>query len=490
MSNKQAIILGLTVALTLALAACGPRSREQPTAATTPTAEQAAAETPAVEAATPEETATVEAEAADVVTEEVASGVESEVAPLITVESETYVGDIINNNNPSLVTLSTDGSMLTWPQAEGRLWNRQGELCTYAFDSAATSCTDAPSTYEGYPYAFFWSPNSASITFTEDPIQLGNESDIWLFDVASGEFNDLTNDNVEGSWVDVPTGTYWLDYLPMWSPEGDYIYFWRSEPVQVPITFTLQLMRIAPTGGEPELVRDLSQDLAGELLYFSAEYWFMDGVSALSPDGTKVAMILADVENPNEEATNGVWIVDLEDTSAAPRQIADQTALQVGQPSWAAENFPLVPVGLSWKADSSSIVVMTYNQDQQVPLVVLYDINVASGEMTPLVDFSNVPDGDAYMNQPVSEGGVEGVPMRFYSPWTASMSPNNELVLMYQDIANEAGLLVSTLPPSAGLPEVGYVSQVQDTGGDVRSSRGTDGKVLIYNILFVTTQTE
>ena len=56
---------------------------------------------------------------------------------------------------------------------------------------------------------------------TEDPITLGNESDIWTFDVASGTITDLTNDNVEGSWIS-QTG-YELDYLPMWSPDGESI---------------------------------------------------------------------------------------------------------------------------------------------------------------------------------------------------------------------------------------------------------------------------
>ena len=247
---------------------------EQPT----PTAEAPAAEPTAAEATAAPEVAATEAVTTETATKQrrrLPVEATSEGASLITVESETFVGDIINDNNPALVTLSTDGSMLVWPEVEGRLWNRREGLCTYVFDTAATNCVDAPSTFEGYPYAFFWSPDSTIIAMTEDPITLGNESDIWTYDVAAGTISDLTNDNVEGSWVSA--SDYYLDYLPMWSPEGDSIYFWRSVPIQVPISFTLQLMSIAPTGGEPELVRDLTEDLAGQLLYFNVEYWVMDG---------------------------------------------------------------------------------------------------------------------------------------------------------------------------------------------------------------------
>ena len=77
----------------------------------------------------------------------------AEVSSLITVESQTFVGDVIGNKNPA-VSLSTDGSMLGWPELEGHFWNKKEGLCTYLFETAATSCVDAPETFEGYPYAF------------------------------------------------------------------------------------------------------------------------------------------------------------------------------------------------------------------------------------------------------------------------------------------------------------------------------------------------
>jgi hypothetical protein len=115
-----------------------------------------------------------------------------------------------------------------------------------------------------------------------------------------------------------------------------------------------------------------------------------------------------------------------------------------------------------------------------VPVIVLYDVDVASGALTPVVDFSDLPDSEAYMAQP---DGV-GIPPRAYSPWTASMSPENDTLLMYQNLANVSGLMASPLPPTGDLPGLDYQSQIQDLMPTARSSRSKDGKVLMYNILF------
>ncbi len=468
------IVLGVT----WLSAACGNQQSSQDTAAATP---------PAVEATAAEVTAgsTVEAAATEVtadvvVADEVVSEADVLANPPIQVESEASISAVINNNNPALVTLSNSGDRLTWPQAEGRLWNREGELCLYTFDTAAMNCLVGPDTYDGYPYAFFWSPDDKYIAFTEDPAQLGYESDIWVFDTTSNAFTDLTDDGAQGSWTGLEPGSFTLDYLPMWNHQDGNIYFWRSIPnPEIPVSMTLSIMRVAPEGGEVEPVRDLQNILGGELVLFDGENWFMDGVSALSPDGRYVAVLVINLNLAETEMvdTAGLWLIDLEDTSVAPRQLVMSDGFQAANLTWTGT--PLDPSGLAWLADGEHLVVLAQNNDPQTPVVVLYDVDVASGELTPVVDFSNVSE-EEYMNPPA--GG--GVPPRVYSPWTATLSPDNQQLLMYQNLGDFAGLMVPPMPPTGELPALVYESQIQDPVPTARSSRSKDGKVLIYNVLF------
>lgn len=501
MARVRLFIFALTLAgLVLLPTACGGRNSQDSAADTpAPAVEEAEAgvEAAATEAegavdavaesaeeaeATAEETAGEVATAvpeAETVVEEAQGQAEAEVAPLIQVASETFIGDVIGKNDPTHVTLSTSGAQLVWPQAEGRFWNREGELCTYTFESAATECAVAPDTFFGYPYAFSWSPDDAYITFTENPIQQGYESDIWIFDPVNQEYTDLTDDGVEGDWVSSDPGSYTLDYLPMWGQENE-IYFWRSIPnPDFPLSVTLSIMRVNPEVGDAELVRDLQGIRGGKLIWFDDEAWFMDGVSVLSPDGRQVAVLaVSESADAGMDASDGLWLIDLEDESIPPRQLVTAEDFQMANPSWAAT--PLRPSGLSWQADGERLVVLAQNNDPQVPLVVLYDVDVADGALTPVVDFSTVPDIEDYTAQP---GGV-GVPPRGYSPWTASLSPENDKLLMYQNIAGVAGLMVSPLPPTGDLPGLDYESQLQESVATPRSSRSKDGKVLMYNILF------
>jgi len=443
-----------------------------------------ASEAVATAAATPEAMAAA-ADAKKLVVDEMKAQVDVMVNPPLQVASEASIADVIDNNNPSLVTLSTSGQRLTWPQTEGRLWKREGELCLYTFETAASDCYVAPDTYEGYPYAFFWAPDDKYIAFTEDPVKQGYESDIWVFDTATNDYVDLTDDGVEGGWVSAEPGTFQLDYLPMWNAEDGHIYFWRSIPnPEMPISITLSIMKIAPEGGEPEVVRELQDQMGGNLILFEESAWFMDGPSALSPDGRQVAVVVTseDESETAEDDSNGLWIVDLDDTNAPPRQLATADDFNSANMEWIGT--PLTPIGLSWVADGKHVVVLAQNNDPQIPLIVLYYVDVESGEMTPVVDFSNITGNEEYMGQPDDEG----IPPRFYSPWTATMSPDNKDILMYQNLANAAGLMIAPLPPNGELPGMLYQSELENSAPTARSSRSQDGKVLIYNVLFNTTR--
>ncbi|MCB0056133.1 MAG: hypothetical protein KDE45_03870, partial [Caldilineaceae bacterium] len=118
----------------------------------------------------------------------------------LNITSEQRIADVVDANQPALATLSSTGAHVAWVQSEGALWNREGQLCIHTFDTGATDCVNGPETYEGYPYDLAWSPDDSMIAFSENPIQLAYESDIWVYDVAAQTFTDLTDDGVTGGY--------------------------------------------------------------------------------------------------------------------------------------------------------------------------------------------------------------------------------------------------------------------------------------------------
>ena len=107
---------------------------------------------------------------------------------------------------------------------------------------------------------------------------------------------------------------------------------------------------------------------------------------------------------------------------------------------------------------------------------------MTDGTLTPVVDFSTVTEAE-YGAQ--SDPTV--VPMRVYSPWTASMTPNNDMLLMWQSLADATGFFVSSLPPTDALPSLDYKSQINSVVTP-RSSRASDGKVLIGDVVYQLAQ--
>ena len=55
---------------------------------------------------------------------------------------------------------------------------------------------------------------------------------------------------------------------------------------------------------------------------------------------------------------------------------------------------------------------------------------------------------------------------------------------MYNDLGGESGMFFALLPPDGSLPGIVYKSQVGGILPNVRSSRSSDGKVVMYSLLF------
>ncbi|MBK8051011.1 MAG: hypothetical protein IPK16_30290 [Anaerolineales bacterium] len=128
---------------------------------------------------------------------------------------------------------------------------------------------------------------------------------------------------------------------------------------------------------------------------------------------------------------------------------------------------------------------MTYSDvGVSMPFQVYQYIDIASGEITPIVDFSGLEEMESY-SEPATGSDL---PWRVYSPWTASLSPAGDKLLMVNDLSGTVALFTAPLPPTGDLPAVSASADVSPMSGVATSSRGEDGKVLAYGLLLNITE--
>jgi hypothetical protein len=454
----------------LVLVACGPAPPPATPAPTTPPPADTPVSAP-TEADAAEEAIATEAPGQEAVVSEAADGP-------VTVESARALPSVVEETDPWFAALSPDGVHLVYYTEEGRSRDRTGQICLYTFDTAAKMCYDlSRDLFVGYPYQLQWSPDSSMVAFTENPVELGNESDIWLFKVADGSFTNLTDDGQTGSWrQETGTPSSNVDYLPAWNPDDGQIYFWRFVSEGEYLQFTLGIYRVAPEGGEAELVRDMTEAVPQAALLFEQEGFFLDGPSAISPDGQSLAALLSVTDEFGMLQTS-LWTISLADAEAAPQELMPPSAFNAALPAW--QQYPAYPAGLSWTADGQGVLAMARSEDTHTPITPFYYVDVESGSITPVVDFSELPDPEAYFEPaPDSE-----IPFRYFSPWTGSLSPQGNKLLMVNDLGGVMGLLAAPLPPDGALPVVSATTEESTMSTASRSSRSLDGKVLVYGLL-------
>jgi hypothetical protein len=135
-------------------------------------------------------------------------------------------------------------------------------------------------------------------------------------------------------------------------------------------------------------------------------------------------------------------------------------------------------------------VVLSISETSSLKLLVFSYGDVASGGLTPVVDFSGYDNQEAFF----TEALPSGLPARYYSPWTATMSPAGDKLVMYANLSGVPGLLVAPQPPGGSSGPAGslpiYAHKPADASAYpvARASRSRDGKVLMYQTLFTTTE--
>lgn len=369
------------------------------------------------------------------------------------------------------LSLSPDGMRLAWAARD--------RLCLYEPDTQTGECHPLPetfaSTFRDYN-PLRWSPDGADIAFTEDPFYTLTESDVWVYKLASGEFTNLTDDGVEGSWLrsddDKPVA---LDYAMTWHPTSGDLYFFRSE--RFDDGWTIDLYRTDPGNSEPEQISSFTFNIPTLSIYFSP---------AISPDGKTMALIV--LGQKPDDPKNGVWTIDLEDGAA--ELVANlPTLTRNGFPEW-QEQRGLLPRGVTW-AGNNGLLVYLFNGAfaAGVSWGTQY-IDLTSAAVTPLVDMSAIPEAADLFSV-----GDDGRTTQHDMVRSVLVAPDGEAVIYdHYDNASreEPSLSALALPPEGEPDEIGTAPGcvVQKVPGTPRwlGHIAPNGRAVLYNCLLTFEQ--
>ncbi|HEV2528209.1 MAG TPA: hypothetical protein VGT61_07180 [Thermomicrobiales bacterium] len=265
---------------------------------------------------------------------------------------------VLGGDDLAALALSPDGSTYAAWDLSG-----DGAICAMPLDQEAETDTDCvPFPASVAVDSVRWSPDGTRFAFTEDATRQMLESDIWLFDVPSGELTNLTDDGAEGPLISSAerTDQATVDLSPAWSPDGTEIVFSRSPWVDGGGVAENALYRVPTDGSGP------AQEIAVVSGTWAAAY---GGIHWPEDD-----RILYTVAAPGGDPDDGIWAID-PDGDAPERLI---------QPPDDQEQYPLLLLDVT--ADGSGIVMdRQAQQTNEVPPRTRYFLaDFDTGELSPL----------------------------------------------------------------------------------------------------------
>jgi Tol biopolymer transport system component len=145
--------------------------------------------------------------------------------------------------SPFAARLSPDGK---------RLLLMVARPCVTELDGSGEQCVDRDKVGADLTNAT-WSPDATKLAFTDDFWRAFREPDVWVFDVATGDLRNLTDDGVDEYDLSGPNEGALIDVLPSWSPDGETIRFARGRADGE----SMELMAMPAGGGEASVLREV-----------------------------------------------------------------------------------------------------------------------------------------------------------------------------------------------------------------------------------------
>lgn len=219
---------------------------------------------------------------------------------------------------------------------------------------------------------------------------------------------------------------------------------------------------------EPKPVRDLTADFPVLSVFRRA---------AISPDGKQMAIV--SVGQQLDDSSNGIYLLRLKDASL--KKVADLADLKAGFPEWAKTNTRIVAPDMVTWAGNSGLVVAGSNPEMAVSLSenTVY-IDLSSGNVTSLVDFSAVAGQADFLKQP-------NAPIREMAR-VGVVSPDGKAFLYLRSDLNQRDAYIAALALPPASEEAVRLADVPDfkilPGANFETFASSDGKALLFNWLF------
>ncbi|MGB3713106.1 MAG: hypothetical protein WA996_01635 [Candidatus Promineifilaceae bacterium] len=193
------------------------------------------------------------------------------------------------------------------PDGERLVWRDGNEVCIGDASADDELCIEPEISMD--ESSFTWSPDGRYLAFTENFARHVLEPDLWLLDAGTGDLTNLTDDGVEGGFINSVQGSgrgsLSLDVYPEWSSDSKQLFFIRVESTE-PGQEEVMLYSIDIDDQELELLAEW--DLRNE------EAWMPDRV-AWSSDGGLIAY------SKSRGPVSGLWVAALEDGEMDPDRV-------------------------------------------------------------------------------------------------------------------------------------------------------------------------